>query len=102
MPTDLLNKNFSEKVFHLDLFSFKYAPYKPGTKRELAARARLIGLEPAALTILEGTAELRPEQLVDRDKKGRATVAEVQSGIQHIIADIISKDTDVLAKIRAL
>ncbi|KAK3910995.1 S1 RNA-binding domain-containing protein 1 [Frankliniella fusca] len=77
----------------LDLIN---TPFKAGSKRTLAERARLLGLDQAAQTILEGTDYISLSHFIDRDKDGLKDSNEVQLGIQHILADIISKDRGVL------
>jgi hypothetical protein len=46
--------------------------------------------------MLDGSRFIYIETLVDPMKKGLADVKDVELGIQHIIADMISKDRDVL------
>jgi hypothetical protein len=45
---------------------------------------------------LNGSQFINIEKFVDPMQKGLASVKDVELGIQHIIADIISKDRDVL------
>ncbi|XP_069678482.1 S1 RNA-binding domain-containing protein 1 [Periplaneta americana] len=73
-----------------------YSPFKPGSKNTLAERARQLGLEDAANAILTGSRIVYIEQLVNPEKKGLQSVKEVELGLQHIIADVISKDRGVL------
>jgi competence ComEA-like helix-hairpin-helix protein len=73
-----------------------YSSYKVGSKHTLAERARQLGLSEAANTILDGTQFLNIETLVNPSQKGLTSVKDVELGIQHIIADIISKDRGVL------
>ncbi|KAG8300259.1 nucleic acid binding [Homalodisca vitripennis] len=79
-----------------------YAPYKAGGKRTKADAARQLGLEPAAMTLLEGTDYMALEPLVREDTPGRETIWEVEANISYIIADVISKDKDVLDHLRSL
>ncbi|XP_074650516.1 S1 RNA-binding domain-containing protein 1-like isoform X2 [Tubulanus polymorphus] len=80
-----------------------YAPYKPGSKRSLAERARELGLEDVAMNVLRN-----PQRQVDFCKflrtgtKGLSTIAEIKSGVQHVIADIIAKDKDIMNGLRKL
>ncbi|XP_014670466.1 PREDICTED: S1 RNA-binding domain-containing protein 1-like [Priapulus caudatus] len=78
-----------------------YAPFKTGSKRTLAERARTLGLEPIATEILQGR-NVNPCRFLQPNKKGLQTMEEVETGIQHIIADIISKDKNVLDRVREL
>ncbi|KAL8619606.1 hypothetical protein ACOMHN_019662 [Nucella lapillus] len=78
-----------------------YAPFKPGHKGSLAERAKAAGLEPAAMGILDGKpGDLR--MFIKAGDKGVSTMAEVKTGIQHIIADIIAKDKEVMEEIRKI
>ncbi|GFG40507.1 hypothetical protein Cfor_06519 [Coptotermes formosanus] len=79
-----------------------YSPYKVGSKRTLAERARQLGLSDAANMILDGSQFLNIEILVNPSKKGLTSVKDVESGIQHIIADTISKDRGVLDLLQKL
>lgn len=83
----------AKSINELDLIN---TPFKTGSKKTLAERARQLGLEDAAQIILDGSCQLSLEQFVDKSKEGLSDVKEVQLGIQHIIADIISKDRGVL------
>ncbi|PSN57378.1 hypothetical protein C0J52_02903 [Blattella germanica] len=77
-----------------------YSPYKPGSKRTLAERARQLGLEDPAVAVLVGTKFVYIDQLLNPQKKGLEKLSDIELGIQHIIADIISKDKDVLDFLR--
>ncbi|XP_021923205.1 S1 RNA-binding domain-containing protein 1 isoform X2 [Zootermopsis nevadensis] len=79
-----------------------YSPYKVGSKNTLAVRARQLGLDEAANAILNGSWFVSSETFVDPMKKGLHSVKDVELGIQHIIADIISKDKGVLDLLRKL
>jgi transcriptional accessory protein Tex/SPT6 len=83
-------------------FKYQYSPYKVGSKRTLAERARQLGLSDAANMILDGSQFLNIEILVNPSKKGLTSVKDVESGIQHIIADTISKDRGVLDLLQKL
>lgn len=75
---------------------FQNAPFKTGSKRTLAERARQLGLDHAAQTILDGTEHVSLSHFIVKEKEGLRDIHEVQTGIQHIIAEIISKDRNVL------
>ncbi|CAH1264026.1 SRBD1 [Branchiostoma lanceolatum] len=79
-----------------------YAPYKVGSKATLAERARQLGLEPAAVGLLSQPHTYRPQQLVRPGEEGRQSPEEVDKGVQHIIADIVSKDKETMDTIRAM
>jgi hypothetical protein len=72
-------------------------------KASLAERARQLGLEQTALQVLEGG---RPgwdlTSLVEGRVAGRATLAEVEAGLQHIIADVIVHDKATCDLVRDL
>lgn len=97
----LLNATTMHEVDHLT------AAYKGSGKRTYAERARELGLEPPALEALQGTHRKymnRQElySLMDQSKEGLRTIEEVEQGLQHIIADVISKDPKVLDCCRQL
>ncbi|KAG8186310.1 hypothetical protein JTE90_007331 [Oedothorax gibbosus] len=79
-----------------------YAPFKPGGKRTLAERSKELGLETIALRLLETKSSLREANLSSliKPQKGLQSEQEILSGIQHIIADKVSKDSRVLDFIR--
>ncbi len=80
-----------------------YLPFKP-KKKSLAAGAREKGLEPLALAIwhsdpaVANLAELLPT-LVNPEKQLN-TIEEVQSGVQHILAEMINETAEVRAQVR--
>ncbi|XP_046336973.2 S1 RNA-binding domain-containing protein 1-like isoform X2 [Haliotis rufescens] len=78
-----------------------YAPYKPGHKGSLAERARKLGLEEPALQILDGK-HVELEKLVRQGEKGLAKPHDIETGIQHILADIISKDKEAMDEVKRL
>lgn len=83
----------ARSLSELDLIN---TPFKAGSKRTLAERARLLGLDQAAQIVLEGSDYISLSHFINRDKEGLRDNKEVQIGIQHILADIISKDRGVL------
>ncbi|ELT88700.1 hypothetical protein CAPTEDRAFT_175688 [Capitella teleta] len=78
-----------------------YAPYKPGSKKTLAARAKEAGLEPLALNLIKNPRVANIQAAVDRKSKDRSTLSDVMKGVQHIIADLISKDKTVMDTARS-
>lgn len=76
-----------------------YAPFKAGNKKTLADRARNLGLERPAFAVI-GDRPYNLQEYVQAGQKGLATVAEVETGVQHIIADIISKEPELLDGLR--
>ncbi|CAH1792511.1 unnamed protein product [Owenia fusiformis] len=79
-----------------------YAPFKTGSKRSLAQRAKDLGLEPLAMCMLKHPLDARINDFVKPSKDGLKTEGEVEIGVQHIIAEVISKDKDTMDKVREL
>src|SRR5207244_2620131 len=82
-----------------------YLPYKP-KKRSLAMAARERGLEPLALAVwfrdaaVANLDEILPT-FVNPDKE-LPTAAEVRTGVQHILAELIAETADVRAAVRSV
>lgn len=87
---------------HVPCCCRQYAPYKAGSKRTKAEAARQLGLEPAALALLEGSDYVNLQALLRPDTPGLHTLADIEDNICYIIADVLSKDKDVLDELRAL
>ncbi|ESP04111.1 hypothetical protein LOTGIDRAFT_136816 [Lottia gigantea] len=85
----------------LDEIEILYAPFKPGHKGTLAERAKKLGLEPTALMILDGK-QFNLQKLVNKQEKELNTIDNVEKGIIHIIADIISKDKKSFDQLRKI
>lgn len=81
---------------------FKGAVFKSGNKKTLAERAKLLGLEEPAKKIFYGTEEINPKSLIRSEVEGLETLEKVTRGLQHIIAELISKDQDVLAALKKM
>nr|XP_033791633.1 S1 RNA-binding domain-containing protein 1 isoform X2 [Geotrypetes seraphini]XP_033791634.1 S1 RNA-binding domain-containing protein 1 isoform X2 [Geotrypetes seraphini]XP_033791635.1 S1 RNA-binding domain-containing protein 1 isoform X2 [Geotrypetes seraphini]XP_033791636.1 S1 RNA-binding domain-containing protein 1 isoform X2 [Geotrypetes seraphini]XP_033791637.1 S1 RNA-binding domain-containing protein 1 isoform X2 [Geotrypetes seraphini]XP_033791638.1 S1 RNA-binding domain-containing pr len=96
LHTALLNCRTSEEIDHV------YAPFKTGSKGTKAQRARQLGLEPATLALLTNPVELNLFSYVKPNVEGISTVGDVQTGVQHILADMIAKDKETLEYIRNL
>jgi len=78
-----------------------YLPHRP-KRRTRAQRAREKGLEPlAARLYAQDKQPLRPEAFVRQDKEV-ATVAEALAGARDIIAEWISEDAALRARLRAV
>ncbi|KAM7028007.1 S1 RNA-binding domain-containing protein 1 [Passerculus sandwichensis] len=92
----LLNCRTLEELDHVS------APYKTGSKGTKAQRAKQLGLEPAALSLLQNPVELNLFSYIRPNTKGLANIQEVEAGVQHILADIFAKDKDALDFIRKL
>ncbi|XP_048791802.1 S1 RNA-binding domain-containing protein 1 isoform X1 [Lagopus muta] len=94
--TSLLNCRTLEELDHVT------TPYKTGSKGTKAQRAKQLGLEPAALSLLQSPMELNLFSYIRPSTKGLANIQEVEAGVQHILADIFAKDKDTLDFIRRL
>ena len=79
-----------------------YAPYKPASKGSLYERAKNLGLEPSAQLILDGSRTFSVNSLVNSNVEGLATDKEVKEGIKNILVHLMTKNSDVLLKIRLL
>ncbi|XP_013404872.2 S1 RNA-binding domain-containing protein 1 isoform X2 [Lingula anatina] len=90
------NAQSAEEVDHL------YAPYKPGSKRSLAERARELGLEPLAMKVLQSPNTVDLNMFVKAGQEGLSSVSEVEEGTKHIIADVIAKNKETMDKMRDL
>lgn len=92
----LLNCKTFEELEHVS------APYKTGSKGTKAQRAKQLGLEGAARTLLESPGQLNLLSYVRPDVKGLSELKDIETGVQHILADMIAKDKDTLDFIRNL
>ncbi|KRG02111.1 S1 RNA-binding domain-containing protein 1 isoform X2 [Drosophila mojavensis] len=82
---------------------FLYAPYKPASKGTLAERAKALGLEQYADSLLYGTApKVQLSSAIDPSNKDLATEEQIMVGICNIIIHNISKNTSVLEELRRL
>ncbi|XP_059488689.1 S1 RNA-binding domain-containing protein 1-like isoform X2 [Neocloeon triangulifer] len=70
--------------------------FKTPGKGTLAERARSVGLEEPALQLLHGTAHVDLYSLVQPNTDGLKNVKEVELGLQHIIAEVVSKHEKIL------
>src|SRR5262249_38742482 len=80
-------------------------PYKP-KKRTLATQARERGLEPLALAVWNrdpavATLDEVLPTLVNPEKE-LATVEDVRTGVQHILAEMVAETADARAAVRAV
>ncbi|CAM4552660.1 unnamed protein product [Caretta caretta] len=94
--TALLNCKTLDELDHVS------APYKTGSKGTKAQRAKQLGLEPAAISLIENPVELSLFSYIKPNVKGLTTIQEVEAGVQHILADMFAKDKDTLDFIRVL
>ncbi|EHB18300.1 S1 RNA-binding domain-containing protein 1 [Heterocephalus glaber] len=92
----LLNCKSFEELEHVS------APYKTGSKGTKAQRAKQLGLETAAWTLLENPGKLNLLSYIRPDVKGLSALQDIETGVQHILADMIAKDKDTLDFIRKL
>uniref|UniRef100_A0A8C4PH08 S1 RNA binding domain 1 n=1 Tax=Equus asinus asinus TaxID=83772 RepID=A0A8C4PH08_EQUAS len=89
----LLNCKTFEELEHVS------APYKTGSKGTKAQRAKQLGLEGAARTLLENPGGL---SLLSYVRPNVKALQDIETGVQHILADMIAKDKDTLDFIRKL
>ncbi|KAM4867713.1 S1 RNA-binding domain-containing protein 1 isoform 1-T2 [Thomomys bottae] len=92
----LLNCKTFEELEHVS------APYKTGSKGTKAQRAKQLGLEGAAYTLLQNPVGLNLLSYIRPGVKGLSALQDVEIGVQHILADMIAKDKDTLDYIRKL
>ncbi|XP_061066570.1 S1 RNA-binding domain-containing protein 1 [Eubalaena glacialis] len=92
----LLNCKTFEELEHVS------APYKTGSKGTKAQRAKQLGLEGAARTLLENPGDLNLLSYIRPNVKGLSALQDIETGVQHILADMIAKDKDTLDFIRKL
>nr|XP_054759675.1 S1 RNA-binding domain-containing protein 1-like [Lytechinus pictus] len=76
------------------------APFKSGSKTTLAERARKAGLEPAAENILGDKGLFNVQDYIQSEGCTR-TAKEVEEGVQHIVAEVISKDKATVDYLRS-
>ncbi|KAJ8359716.1 hypothetical protein SKAU_G00162410 [Synaphobranchus kaupii] len=79
-----------------------YAPYKKGSKLSKARRAKQLGLEPAAIALLQDPQNLNLHAFVKPQCEGLTSLEEVATGVAQILADTVAKDKETLAFIRSL
>ncbi|XP_068089134.1 S1 RNA-binding domain-containing protein 1 isoform X2 [Hyperolius riggenbachi] len=96
LNTSMLNCRTMDEIEHV------YAPYKTGSKGTKAQRARQLGLETAAKALIETPKDLNLFSYMKKDTEGLLTLQEIETGVQHILADMIAKDKDSLEHIRNL
>lgn len=82
---------------------FQSAPYKPASKLALSERARAVGLQVPAETLLFGESPVQPlDDYVDFEVPGLESLLKMHEGMQHIGAHMIRKDARVLDVLRLL
>jgi len=79
-----------------------YAPYKSGSKASLAERARKLGLESMADEALSGRGVVNLTSMVEKGTKGKESIEEVKTGVQHIMVDLMVHDKEMADVIRNL
>nr|XP_033332434.1 S1 RNA-binding domain-containing protein 1 [Megalopta genalis] len=86
----------------LDDLEYIYSLFKTTSTRSLAERAKKVGLEPISNAVLYGQPLPDFSTLVDANKEGLRTQAQISEGIIHIIGDIINKDKCIFDKVKEL
>ncbi|XP_075719334.1 S1 RNA-binding domain-containing protein 1 [Rhinoderma darwinii] len=96
LHTAMLNCRSMDEVEHV------YTPYKTGSKGTKAQRARQLGLEDAAQALIEAPQQLNLHMYIKPNTEGLSALQDIETGVQHILADMIAKDKDTLEHIRNL
>ncbi|XP_053314880.1 S1 RNA-binding domain-containing protein 1 [Spea bombifrons] len=96
LQTAMLNSKTMDELEHV------YAPFKTGSKGTKAQRARQLGLETAAKALIETPGQLNLYSYINNNVEGLSTLQDVETGVQHILADMIAKDKETLDHIRNL
>lgn len=87
----------------LDELEHVCATYKTAGRKTKAGKAKELGLETIATDIMEGiTSNGDLTQFINPQKEGLRTVNDVIEGVKNIIADIISKNREVLDHVQEL
>ncbi|KAM7408426.1 hypothetical protein PAMA_002243 [Pampus argenteus] len=79
-----------------------YSPYKKGSKLTKARRAKALGLEVAATTLMNTPHTLDLQAWVKPGTEGLSSKEEVATGVEHILADMIAKDPETLTYVKTL
>ncbi|XP_030603321.1 S1 RNA-binding domain-containing protein 1 [Archocentrus centrarchus] len=79
-----------------------YSPYKKGSKLTKARRAKALGLEEAASALINTPHTLDLRAWVKPGAEGLSSVDDVATGVEHILADMISKDPETLTYVKTL
>ncbi|KAM7385357.1 hypothetical protein PAMP_001444 [Pampus punctatissimus] len=79
-----------------------YSPYKKGSKLTKARRAKALGLEVAATTLMDTPHTLDLRAWVKSGTEGLSSEEEVATGVEHILADMIAKDPETLTYVKTL
>lgn len=81
-----------------------YAPFKQGSKKTLAERAKSLGLDNVAQALLTGSETIDRENLIKlvvrNGSEGIRSLEEVESSLTHLIAHYIAWNSDVLIFLR--
>ena len=93
---------YSHLIFNDPTTSVQYAPFKDSKKRSLAGRAKEIGLEDPAMLLLNNKERFNLTQLVNKKVEGLEDTKSVALGIQHVLADVIKKDSANILKMESL
>ncbi|KAM8947511.1 S1 RNA-binding domain-containing protein 1 isoform 2-T2 [Pelodytes ibericus] len=96
LQTAILNSRSVDEIEHV------YAPFKTGSKGTKAQRARQLGLETPAKSLIECPGQLNLHMYIKNGVEGLSSLQDVETGVQHILADMIAKDKDTLEHIRNL
>ncbi|XP_077438961.1 S1 RNA-binding domain-containing protein 1 [Vanacampus margaritifer] len=79
-----------------------YTPYKKGCKVTKVRKAKALGLEAAAIALIEAPDTLDLRTWVQRGTEGLSSVQDVSTGVLHILAYTIAKDPESLTYVKTL
>uniref|UniRef100_UPI0037E8AED0 S1 RNA-binding domain-containing protein 1 n=1 Tax=Semicossyphus pulcher TaxID=241346 RepID=UPI0037E8AED0 len=99
--TDELEKDL-RSCRSADELDHVYSPYKKGSKLTKARRAKALGLEEAASTLMDSPHTLDLRAWVKPGTEGLSSLEEVATGVEHILADMIAKDPETLTYVKTL
>lgn len=95
-------KNALKNALTMEEVEEVYAPFKKGSKGSHAERARQLGLGEPTECLLKNPSSIQLGTLVKPNTEGIRNVKEVSLGIQHILADVIAKDSATLSSIKSM
>ncbi|XP_077470226.1 S1 RNA-binding domain-containing protein 1 [Stigmatopora argus] len=79
-----------------------YTPYKKGCKVTKVRKAKALGLESAAIALIEAPHTLDLRKWVKPGTEGLSSLEEVSTGVLHILAYTIAKDPETLTYVKRL
>lgn len=95
-------RNALKNAVSMDEVEELYAPFKKGSKGSHAERARQLGLGEPAELLLKDPKSVQLETFIQPNTEGLKNMKQVSLGIQHIIADVIAKNSETLSSIKGM